>query len=268
MTADLRQARDELKSWAATLEQQVAEKTKALQLAQAQVIRSEKLSSLGVLAAGVAHELNSPLTGILTFSHMLLQDAPAGSRQKEDLQLIVDETNRCASIIRQLLDFARESGPQKKVQDIAPAIRNTIALVEHQAKFHDVGIECDLAADLPQVSSDQNQMEQVFLNLLINAAEAMPKGGKVAIRGRRSAVGELVLEVTDTGHGIPPEHLGKIFDPFFTSKEPGTGTGLGLAVTYGILRRHGGTIAVQSTVGKGTTFTITLPAAAAGSDKA
>lgn len=259
MTTDLRRARTEIDNWTRTLEQQVDQKTRDLRVAQDQVVRAEKLSSLGILAAGVAHELNSPLTGILTFGTLLLQDTPKGTRQHEDLQLIVNETNRCATIIRQLLEFSRETGPQKRSTDLATVVQRAVALVQHQAKFHNVRITQSLPPALPKVSCDGNQMEQVFLNLLINAAEAMPDGGGIEVRATPTPEGRLVLQFVDTGTGIPPDIVGKIFDPFFTSKPVGKGTGLGLSVSYGIIRRHGGTITVQSTVGKGSTFTIDLP---------
>lgn len=259
MTADLRVARAEIDTWTRTLEQQVEQKTRDLRVAQDQVVRAEKLSSLGILAAGVAHELNSPLTGILTFGTLLLQDTPKGTRQHEDLQLIVNETNRCAAIIRQLLEFSRETGPQKRSTDLTTVVKRAVALVEHQAKFHNVRITTELPTGLPTVSCDGNQMEQVFLNLLINAADAMPNGGGIVVRASVSAAGRFLVQVTDTGTGIPPEILSKIFDPFFTSKPVGKGTGLGLSVSYGIVRRHGGAITVQSTVGTGSTFTVDLP---------
>ncbi|MDO8349324.1 MAG: ATP-binding protein [Planctomycetota bacterium] len=259
MTVDLRSARNELSAWARTLEQQVEEKTRDLKVAQAQVVRAEKLSSLGILAAGVAHELNSPLTGILTFATLLLQDTPKDTRPYQDLQLIVNETNRCAAIIRQLLEFSREGGPQKRSHDLLQVVRRSVALVEHQAKFHDVAITLAIDPELPAVACDADEMEQVFLNLLINAAEAMPHGGSITVRAALAPNGRVVVEFADTGIGIPAENLGKIFDPFFTSKPVGKGTGLGLSVSYGIVRRHGGAIGVQSTVGKGTTFTIDLP---------
>jgi two-component system NtrC family sensor kinase len=259
MTADLRSAHGELTTWAETLEQQVEERTGQLRQAQEQIIRAEKLSSLGILAAGVAHELNSPLTGILTFSHLMLQDATPGTRNHEDLQLIVNETQRCATIIRQLLEFSREGIREHRPQSIVPAVQRALALVEHQAKFHKIRIESELE-EVPPTCCDANQIQQVFLNLLINAAEAMPEGGTIRIHVHAEDEGrQVVAEVSDTGTGIPPEHLGRIFDPFFTSKEVGKGTGLGLSVSYGIVRRHHGTISVRSEVGKGTTFRITIP---------
>lgn len=261
MTADLRRARTELEGWAKTLEQQVEERTRDLRIAQAQVVRAEKLSSLGTLAAGVAHELNSPLTGILTFAHLLLQDAKPGTREHDDLELIVNETQRCASIIRQLLQFSREGEPGRKPQDVVEVVRRALALVEHQAMFHRVKVEVEADENLPPVLCEANQLQQVFLNLLINAAEAMPNGGEVTVRATARAPDSVVIEVKDTGTGIPERFLDKVFDPFFTSKEVGKGTGLGLSVSYGIVHRHGGTITVQSTEDEGTTFIITLPAA-------
>ena len=260
MTTDLRRARDELTAWGETLEAQVEDRTRDLRLAQDQIARAEKLSSLGILAAGVAHELNSPLTGILTFSHLLLQDAPAGSRQQDDLQLIVNETQRCAAIIRQLLEFAREGQPEHRLNNILEVVQRALALVEHQALFHHVRVITEFEDQLPVICCDSNKMQQVFLNLLINAAEAMPAGGTITIRASTTPDGSsVVLEFADTGSGIAPEHLGRVFDPFFTSKEVGRGTGLGLSVSYGIVHRHHGEITVQSELGQGTTITITLP---------
>ncbi|MBK8975342.1 MAG: HAMP domain-containing protein [Planctomycetes bacterium] len=269
MTAELRVARTELELWTQTLEQQVEQRTKQLQAAQAQVVRAEKLSSLGVLAAGVAHELNSPLTGILTFAHLLLQRNAKGSQEYEDLEVIISETNRCAAIIRQLLDMARDRAPQRKTQDIVSVLRRAVALVENQSIFHDVNIRTEFEPDLPLVSCDDSQMEQVFLNLLINAAEAMPGGGRLTIRARRlpaadteadAAPERVELSFQDTGIGIPEEAIGRVFDPFFTLKEVGKGTGLGLSVSYGIIENHGGSFGVDSKLGQGATFTIVLPA--------
>ena len=272
MTGELRTARAQLSNWARELEQEVEHKTRDLKLAQAQVIRSEKLSSVGLLAAGVAHELNSPLTGILTFAHLLAKRLPDGSAEREDVKVIANQADRCATIIRQLLNFSRERPPEKKRQDLHAVVDQAVALVEHQPRFHDVRIERDFDARLQPVLIDAGQMQQVFLNLLVNAAEAMPHGGCVRIATRvvpptrdanvpadPEAGGKVEIRFQDTGVGIPAENIGKIFDPFFTSKDVGEGTGLGLAVTYGIVERHGGTIAVESTVGRGATFTLTLP---------
>ncbi|OHB80477.1 MAG: hypothetical protein A2V98_07290 [Planctomycetes bacterium RBG_16_64_12] len=271
MTKDLKEARDALSNWAQKLEEEVENKTRDLKLAQAQVVRSEKLSSLGLLAAGVAHELNSPLTGILTFAHLLAKKLPADTPEKEDLEVIVSQTNRCATIIRQLLDFSRESSTEKKHQDVHAILEQAIALVEHQALFHNIRIQREFDPELPNIPMDASQMQQVFLNLLVNAGEAMPGGGSLTIESHAatsatvpqsaaaSAAEKVEIVFRDTGVGIPPDAIGKIFDPFFTSKDVGQGTGLGLAVSYGIIERHNGTISVASTPGNGTTFTITLP---------
>jgi two-component system NtrC family sensor kinase len=270
MTEDLGKAHEELSNWAEKLAEEVENKTRELKLAQAQVVRSEKLSSLGLLAAGVAHELNSPLTGILTFAHILGKKLPENAPEREHLEVILSQTNRCATIIRQLLDFSRETSTEKKPRDLHAVLQQAIALVEHQALFHNIRIERDLAADLPEISMDAGRMQQVFLNLLVNAGEAMPEGGSLTISTRvmtnstlpeaaAAAPKKLKIVFRDTGVGIPPDTIDKIFDPFFTSKDVGQGTGLGLAVSYGIIERHGGMIEVESTPGKGTTFTITLP---------
>lgn len=273
MTEDLKKAQAELHNWTQKLEEEVENKTRDLRLAQAQVVRSEKLSSLGLLAAGVAHELNSPLTGILTFAHLLAKKLPENSREKEDIEVILNETNRCAVIIRQLLDFSREGSTEKKQRDLHTVIEQSISLVENQALFHDIQIQREFAPDLPWIPMDAGQMEQVFLNLLVNAGEAMPDGGTLEITTclatNSVAVNssgppsddreELKIVFRDTGIGIPADTINKIFDPFFTSKDVGQGTGLGLAVSYGIIERHGGTIGVDSAEGKGTTFTIILP---------
>ncbi len=266
MTEELGRARGAQERWAETLEEEVASKTHDLRLAQEQVLRSEKLSSVGLLAAGVAHELNSPLTGILTYAHLVARNCAEGSETRADMEVIVQQADRCASIIRQLLDFSRERAPEKHAQDIRPIIDQVIALVEHQASFHGIQIHRDYADRVPDVLIDASQMQQVLINLLVNSAEAMPEGGTLTVSNRIH--GELdgceepsiEIRVSDSGIGIPAESIPKIFDPFFTSKEVGKGTGLGLAVSYGIVERHGGRIDVQSVEGEGTTFTIILPA--------
>ncbi|HYW80084.1 MAG TPA: histidine kinase dimerization/phospho-acceptor domain-containing protein, partial [Thermoguttaceae bacterium] len=173
MTADLQTAHTELSSWTQKLEEEVQSKTHDLRLAQAQIIQSEKLSSIGLLAAGVAHELNSPLTGILTFAHLVGKRLPDDSPEKEDLGVIISQTERCAKIIRQLLDFSREGSPEKKSRDLHVILEQAIALVERQARFLNIKIERDFAASLPHLELDASQMQQVFLNLLVNAGEAM-----------------------------------------------------------------------------------------------
>jgi two-component system NtrC family sensor kinase len=222
--------------------------------------QSEKLASLGRLAAGVAHEINNPLTGVLTYSHLLLRKTPPGNPDREDLEVIVRETTRCREIVKELLDFARETKSERKPSDLNRVIRDTISLVENQVSFQKVQIETELDDSLPQIPIDANEMQQVFTNLALNAAEAMPGGGVITFRSRvEGDRGFVRAEVSDTGTGIPEENLSKIFDPFFTTKEAGAGTGLGLAVTYGIIQKHDGNIEVRSERGKGTTFIIRLP---------
>lgn len=259
MTANLRQARGELEGWAHTLEQKVAERTRELKQMQAQLIRSEKLASQGELVAGIAHEINNPLTGILVYASLVTSDPKLDPELKPDVETIVRETQRCASIVRGLLDFSRETPPQKQPLLLGSVIEEALNLVVHQSLFHDIVITKSYAENLPEVMADHNQIEQVFINLLLNAGQAMPEGGELAVTTGLTPGGDAVFAaVRDTGCGIPEEHLGKIFDPFFTTKEQ-KGTGLGLSVSFGIIANHGGRIGVESFVGEGTTFTVILP---------
>lgn len=234
------------------------EKLKAL--ARQQIGQSEKLASIGRLAAGVAHEVNNPLTGVLTFAHLLRDKKNMAPEDCADLDLIIRETTRVRDIVRGLLDFARESPSRRTPLDINGPVHQMLALLRSQKEFNGIRIEEDLAADLPKVSGDQNQLQQVLLNLALNACEAMPSGGVLAIR-TWSQDGRVMVEVRDSGLGIRKEHMDKIFDPFFTTKPTGKGTGLGLSVSYGIVQQHGGDLEVVSEEGKGSTFTIVLPIA-------
>jgi two-component system NtrC family sensor kinase len=212
------------------------------------------------LASGVAHEINSPLTGILTFSHLLMRKLKDNPELQRELELIVRETTRVSTIVRGLLDFARESKPQKRPCHIHELILETLSLVEHQAVFHDIRIVKSLDTQVPMVLLDANQIQQVFMNILLNAADAMPAGGVLTITsGLIHEDSCLQVRFSDTGTGISEKNLNRIFDPFFTTKADKKGTGLGLAVSYGIIDRHRGQIEVQSEEGKGTTFTIKLP---------
>ncbi|HNR89264.1 MAG TPA: cache domain-containing protein [Spirochaetota bacterium] len=221
--------------------------------------QSEKLASLGRLASGIAHEINNPLTGVLTYSSLLLEDLK-GTDHEDDLHVIVTETLRCRDIVRGILDFARDTGIEKKLVDVNKVIINSVAILERHMSFQNVQIVKELDDSIPVMELDINQFQSVISNLAVNAADAMPHGGTLTVRTRCDrAAGRAIIEVEDTGAGISEENITKIFDPFFTTKETGKGTGLGLAVTYGIIARHKGTIDVRSTVGVGTTFTITLP---------
>jgi two-component system NtrC family sensor kinase len=248
----------------------VSERTQELLAAKAEVAQGEKLASIGVLASGIAHELNNPLTGVLTFTSLMRKKAPDGSEDAEDLDLVIRETKRCASIIKRLLDFAREKVPVKGFFSLDRVIEDTVRFVERPASLQQIEISTELDPGLPQIWGDADLIKQVILNLLVNAQQAIEGKGNVTVRTRPSAVTSntktgvdatpmVEIAVIDTGCGIPQANLQRIFDPFFTSKEVGKGTGLGLSVSYGIVKAHGGRITVESIVGTGTTFRIYLP---------
>ena len=270
MTVALRDSRHELTEWGHKLEEKVAERTRKLRTAEAGAAEREKLASVGLLAAGIAHELNNPLTGILTFSHMIRKKLPEGSQDAEDLDLVIRETKRCATIIRRLLDFARQRPPEKKFADLNRVIEETVRLVERPANLHDIEIRLELDPALPRVWIDEDLVKQVVMNLLVNAQHAIAGQGGIEIRSRRvpqprspepdaPPVPMVEVSVADTGCGIAEQDLKRIFDPFFTSKGVGKGTGLGLSVSHGIIKAHGGAIEVRSRVGEGSTFHIFLP---------
>lgn len=270
MTAALKKSRRELQEWGHTLEQKVEERTRELRIAEAEAARGEKLASVGLLAAGIAHELNNPLTGILTFSLLLRKKMADGSPDAEDLDLVIRETRRCAAIIRRLLDFAREKTPEKKFADLNGIIEDTVRIIERPAHLRDIEITLDLDPALPRAWVDADLVKQVVMNMLVNAQHAIDDRGSITIRTRRQPqpkspapgappVPMAEISIIDTGCGIPEQNLKRIFDPFFTSKEVGKGTGLGLSVSHGIVQAHGGTIEVESKVGEGATFRVFLP---------
>ena len=224
------------------------------------LMRSEKLASIGRLAAGIAHEINNPLTSVLTFSSLLLRKAEIED-QKEKLEIIVKETTRCRQIVRDLLNFARQGEPKKEECNINQVIESALSLTKNQLKMSEMRIAVKKELEeLPLLQLDPDQMLEVFVNIIINAIDAMPQGGELNFTTRLTQGGKTVeIRASDTGYGIPRENLAKIFDPFFTTKDAGKGTGLGLSVTYGIIDRHNGTIDVESEVRKGTTFIIKLP---------
>jgi two-component system NtrC family sensor kinase len=270
MTDALRNSRAQLREWAHTLEQKVESRTQDLRRAQAETMRGEKLASVGLLASGVAHELNNPLTGILTFSHLLRQKMPDKSLDAEDMDLVIRETKRCAAIIKRLLDFAREKQPEKKFTDLNQVVEDTVRIVERPAHLRDIEITVDLDRTLPPIWIDADQIKQVIMNILVNAQHAVEEKGSIAISTRRSTeprapaqaaepVPMVVISIVDTGCGISEKNLQRIFDPFFTSKDVGKGTGLGLSVSHGIVESHGGFIEVESKVGEGSTFRVFLP---------
>jgi len=259
MISELKRSRDAVEGWTQTLEHRVQERTEELQQVHDQLIRAGKMAAIGELAAGVAHEINNPLTGVLTFSSLMLKKTDENHPWKKDLENIVQQTTRCRNIVKGLLDFARQRKPDKREWDIHLLIDNTLTLVEKQAPFQNIKIEKQFKTGIPMLFVDGDQIQQVFMNILLNAADAMGgRGGYLTIK-TDSRDGLAVVSFTDTGCGISKEHLPKLFDPFFTTKETGKGTGLGLAISYGIVQSHGGDIEVESQVGKGSTFRIKLP---------
>jgi two-component system NtrC family sensor kinase len=262
MTEQLSRAKGELIAWGTMLEKRVEEKTEMIKEAQAQLIQSEKLASLGRMAAGVAHEINNPLTGVVTFGHLLLSALPADSQEKKDVEVIIEQANRCSNIIKGLLGFSRATSTEKAEVNINELLKGTLHIVNHKADFFNIQIITILDESLPPVWAGGPQLEQVFLNMIMNAADAMEGNGTLTISTRRVMDNERAfaeIEFSDTGHGISEENMPKIFEPFFTTKPVGKGTGLGLAVSHGIIENHGGTISVKSEVKKGTSFFIRLP---------
>jgi len=263
MTKELKISRERLENWAKELEEEVAKKTEEIKRGQEQYIHTEKLASLGRMAAGVAHELNSPLTGIVTFAHLLLERIPPENRMdREDIEVIIEQAERCSKIIKGLLGFSRAMPAEKDRININETLLHAIGMIQNQAKFHNIVLEKHLDESLPVVDGDASQIEQVFLNLFINAADAMNDKGKITIRTSVTEVDGkqyAQVEISDTGPGIPEAHLSRLFEPFFTTKPVGKGTGLGLAVSHGIIRKHGGHIVVKSSPGEGATFYVRLP---------
>jgi two-component system NtrC family sensor kinase len=259
MTEKLKAANTELVGWGKTLEKKVQERTRELIEMQANLIQSEKLASLGKLAAGIAHEINNPLGGILIYSHLLLEETKENRNQAETLRKIIKETSRCKDIVKGLLEFARPKEPEMAPADINDVVDRALSIFERQALFQNIKIE-KVYAKLPRIVVDGSQLQQVFANIIVNAAEAMNGNGVLTIKTRLDArTDSLRIEFTDTGHGIKEEDLPRLFEPFFTTKEVGKGTGLGLAISYGIVQKHNGSIEARSKVGQGSTFVVVLP---------
>lgn len=267
MTSNLRQARNDLEEWGRTLEEKVRDRSEQLQRMQMQLVHTEKLASLGELVAGIAHEINNPLSGILIFSSLAAKDKRLDPALKGDLETISSEAQRCAGIVKGLLEFARDYKPKMTSCNINQVLLDSLRLVECQSVFQNVAILRQLGNDLPEIMADANQLKQVFINIFINAGQAMQdqKRGELQITTWSDKQPEdgVVITISDSGCGVPVEQLGKLFDPFFTTKGTG-GTGLGLSVSYGIIKAHGGTIKAESDVGMGMTFIINLPRCAEG----
>jgi signal transduction histidine kinase len=227
---------------------------------------SEKMASIGLLAAGVAHEVNTPLTGISSFTQMLLQQAEPEDPRTKVLEKIERQTFRAAKIVNGLLNLARPAQVDSGPIDLHAVVSDVLSLLEHQLRTSSIQVRKELLPTGAIVQGTEYKLQQVFLNLFLNARDAMPRGGWLTIATSvrdNAAPGMAVIEVSDTGSGIPADHLSRIYDPFFTTKEIGKGTGLGLSITYGIVQEHGGTITCDSVVGKGTRFVLSLPMASA-----
>jgi len=225
---------------------------------QAQLVEAEKLALVGKLAAGIAHEINNPLTSVLTFSNLMLEQCPPEDPRHEKLKLMARETNRARTIVRQLLNFGRETIIKPEKININQPVTEIADSLMAQDAFKSITLEMKLGDSLPDVDADPAQIGQVVMNLLLNAIHAITPPGSIEVLTRLNGK-EVELVFSDTGSGIPEEYLHKIFDPFFTTKDASRGTGLGLAVSYGIIKKHGGDIEVMSEMGKGTTFTVRLP---------
>jgi signal transduction histidine kinase len=234
---------------------------KELEETHLKLLHSEKMASLGKLAAGVAHEINNPLGGILLYANLLFEDMPPENPQSANLKKIIDQTLRCKDIVKELLDFGHQAEHNMVMCDINQILEQSISLLSRQSSFHNIQIIEDIDPHLIPIIADPGQLNQVFINLITNAADAMNGTGILTVRTYSlPEEGKVGVEISDTGCGIPPEVLPRIFDPFFTTKDMGKGTGLGLSTVYGIIEEHGGTIDVRSQPNQGSTFILRLPA--------
>lgn len=248
------QMEEKLKGAMAALEETIEK----LNEKQAELVKAEKLASIGKLAAGIAHEINNPLTSVLTFSSLLLEQCPPDDPRHDRLQKVVQETTRARNIVRQVLNFAREAPLRTEKMNVNRPVTEIIDSLISQDAFAGIELTQELSEDLPDIYIDPVQIGQVVLNILINAVHAIAPPGKIDVVTRR-ADGFIEILISDTGRGIPQDDLKKIFDPFYTTKDRTKGTGLGLAVSYGIIKKHAGDIEVSSVVGEGTLFTVRLP---------
>jgi two-component system NtrC family sensor kinase len=264
MSCQLEEAHEEINAWTRTLEERVEQKTRELSGAQEEMLRVERMASIGKLAAVVAHEINNPLAGILTYAKLLKKRMSRETEPNAEtismLDLIESESRRCGEIVKNLMTFARPTSMNLEPSDLNAVIDRCVRLVQHQMKLKNIELHLNVNQDLPHVRCDPGQIEQVILALMMNAIDAMPNGGNLTVTSRKAAnAGSVQIEVRDDGVGMPRDVLAKMFEPFFTTKEHGRGLGLGLAISRNIVDRHGGHIEVASERGHGTTFTITLP---------
>jgi len=266
MTWDLKQAQEEIREGIRTLEHKVEERTGELKAAQSQLLHSEKLAAVGALAATVAHEINNPLTGVYTYIKLMERKIDQGQWGAEDVEKykgFLDtsrrEVERTTAIVQNLLDFTRPKDPIRKPLNLVRIVEESLALIRNKLNLQNIAV-VNLMSPLPEVQADPGHMKQVFLNLLINAGEAMEEGGTLTIRtDHHPETDTVTVSVSDTGVGIEEKNLARIFDPFFSTKKKGTG--LGLSVVHGIVTRHGGKVEIDSAPGKGTSFRVVLPVA-------
>ncbi len=261
MTSELKRSRNELERYSAGLEDQVRLRTRELEEAQSQLVQAEKMSAVGLLVSGVAHELNNPLAGVVGYSQLLLRNDDVDERILRGLEKINREAERCKKIVQNLQTFARKHKPQKDHVGINGILEGALELRAYQLKVDNIEVVTDLQQDLPKTMGDFHQLQQVFLNIIINAHQAMAsrgEGGSLILCSRRRE-DQIVVQIEDTGPGIPPGDLGKVFDPFFTTKEVGQGTGLGLSICYGIIEEHKGRISARNSPAGGAIFTVELP---------
>ena len=239
------------------LEKKVQEATEKLRLAQENMVRTETLAAVGTLAAGVSHEISTPLNTIIGFTQLTLSELDDTNPLKGDVRVIEQEAVRCKKIVQGLLNFAKPQKHEEKLTDINNIINETISLIEYQPSMKKIVIKKELDKGLASIDGDPMQLKQVFLNFILNSVQAMPEGGELRITTKNADKG-IEISISDTGMGIPEEEHQKIFQPFYTTKKDGTG--LGLSISYGIIKGHGGEIFVKSSQGSGATFRISLPA--------
>lgn len=228
---------------------------------QSRLIQSEKMAAIGMLAGGVAHEINNPLGGILAFAQLAMRELPPEHTSYHDLKEIEEAALRCKRIVQDLLDFSRQNKDDARAPlGLNEVLKKIIPLIRVQVRNSQIELKSELGEALPQVYGNAHKLQQVFLNLITNAYQAMgKKGGKLTLKTERDEKGGVSVRIADTGPGISPENIGKIFDPYFTTKPQGEGTGLGLSITYGIIKEHGGNIQVESVLGQGTVFIVSFP---------
>lgn len=264
MATDLARMQEELKEWSHTLEQKVVQKTSELRAAQGQVLHMEKMASLGKLSATVAHELNNPISGILTYSRLIerdLVDQPVELEVRQELErylhLVQQECVRCGTIVQNLMAFARRSSTEMEPVDVNDVVERSVMLIRHHLEISGIELRSEPLTGDTVVVADEGQLEQALVALFVNAVEAMPEGGELGVRvfGNPKHVN---ICISDTGVGMPPEVLDHVFEPFYSTKTEESGAGLGLAVVYGIVHRHGGTIDIESEVGVGTTIRVRM----------